>query len=201
MSRLDSSFSQILGTDGDGRRKALIDYITQQPLAVRTALLIPDDVNDSPVDRVRRETLVALAAGWPDSGYQIDPSIMVDNNDPLTTMKLRQSDGFTWVPAFGMASLPASATGIATADPDNVPKGAIIVTTDFSTPNTDAIITNNPLRSRLQQGAVGTTYWPKTDDESPELSVYYQGDIKYQKLSVILDGHAGVGELLWVRVA
>lgn len=203
MSRLDSSISQILGTDGDGRRKAFIDYISQQPAVVRAGMLLPDDATD-PVNKSRMTALQKLGVGFPDApnSQQIDPEIMLRDSNPLAVMQQRQIDGRTRVEAEGMT------VAISVADDPNapIPRGAIIVTTDFSTPNTDLVTTVKAFKFPYQHidpndpNGVGTSYWPEPNiDTFPELTVYYEGVKKYQKLSVIFDGSGGVGRPVWVR--
>lgn len=221
MSRLDSSISQILGTDGDGRRAALIQYISQQPAPVRAALLIDDDPTTNPPDQARQAAVTALAAVG--SGFKIDPAIMLQGGDPRTIMQMRLDAGLYWVASLNgtpVPLLPDNATGIPQATADTMPGDGILVTTDFSTPAADLEVTGtNPVGSRFtsapgsdpnaqdyvkgtQSNGVGSTYWPAEGDESPELSTFTgaKGG-KYQKLSVLALHPNAAAESVWVRLA
>ena len=196
MSILDSSIAQILASDGDQRRRKRIDYISQQPQPVRAALLMADPV-------ARNTELMRLSTGFPQRGYQIDQEIMLKDSNALAAMQLRASDGFVWVPAVGMPDLTASATGEATGDQTTIPPGAIVVTTDFDTPNPDNVITTKPFQwiavkaPGIDPHGIGAAYWPWNN--APELTVFFgPNGCKYQKLSVI--GYMGATNLLWVRL-
>jgi hypothetical protein len=79
---------------------------------------------------------VAQAMKLADQGFTIDVPIMAWGWNPLTTMQLRQADGYTWVPS-GMQQ-PVSVTpgyqvaGLPSYDPKSPPPGSIAVTTDFA---------------------------------------------------------------------
>ncbi len=100
-------------------------YWAEQPPAVQALRNMPDDE--------RYEAAQELAK----QGYTIDVPIMVWGWDPLTTMTLRQNDGYTWVPS-GMQPNIAVGPGIANVwnvagyDANNPPPGSIKVTTDFA---------------------------------------------------------------------
>ena len=73
----------------------------------------------------------ALAEQLSAEGYTIDVPIMVWGWDPQTTMGLRHSFGYTWVPAMGQAPVTA-APGITSPvttpyDPSHPPAGSIQV--------------------------------------------------------------------------
>jgi hypothetical protein len=71
-----------------------------------------------------------------DQGFAIDPNIMIHGWDPYMTMKIRQGEGYTWVPATGQDGIPVSPglnfPGLPSYDPNKPPAGAIKVTTDFA---------------------------------------------------------------------
>jgi hypothetical protein len=70
------------------------------------------------------------AAQLMSQGYKIDVPIMMWGWDPAKVTSLRQSYGYTWVPAAGQAPVTA-APGIANVlqpyDPNNPPTGSIMV--------------------------------------------------------------------------
>jgi hypothetical protein len=69
-------------------------------------------------------------------GFAIDPNIMLHGWDPYMTMKIRQGEGYTWIPAVGQDGIPVSPglnfPGLPSYDPSNPPPGSIRVTTDFA---------------------------------------------------------------------
>jgi hypothetical protein len=69
-------------------------------------------------------------------GYTIDVPIMVWGWDPLMTMQLRQSDGYTWVPSALQANIqeiPGDyVPGLVPYDATNPPPGSITVSTAFA---------------------------------------------------------------------
>jgi hypothetical protein len=100
-------------------------YWAMQPPEVQALQNEPD-----PVSRVAQATKLA------EQGFAIDVPIMVWGWNPLTTMQIRQADGYTWVPS-GLQQ-PIAATpgfqvaGFANYDPNSPPPGSIKVTTDFA---------------------------------------------------------------------
>ncbi len=96
------------------------DYWNSQPVAVQQLRDIQDPN--------QKEQLASQLAG---EGYQIDVPIMVWGWDPVTTMQLRQSFGYTWVPALGQPPIQTapglSVPGLAVYDPANPPAGSISV--------------------------------------------------------------------------
>jgi hypothetical protein len=96
------------------------DYWASQPAPVQALRNIQDPTQ-------REELATQLAS----EGYQIDVPIMVWGWDPVTTMQMRESYGYTWVPALGQQPL-AAAPGIDFPDtnpynPNNPPAGSIQV--------------------------------------------------------------------------
>jgi hypothetical protein len=77
-----------------------------------------------------------LAHDLADRGFQIDVPIMVWNWDPLTTMMVRQNQGFTWVPSAKQNPVQVAPGltfgGLPSYDPKNPPPGSIKVTTEFA---------------------------------------------------------------------
>ncbi|MEO5924841.1 MAG: hypothetical protein ABIR70_13560 [Bryobacteraceae bacterium] len=69
-------------------------------------------------------------------GFAIDPNIMIHGWDPYMTMKIRQGEGYTWIPAVGQDGIPVSPglnfPGLPSYDPSKPPPGSIQVTTDFA---------------------------------------------------------------------
>jgi len=69
-------------------------------------------------------------------GFTIDYPIMVWQWDPLSTMRERINDGYTWVPAVGQPSIEVTAgatfPGLKSYDPANPPPGSILVSTAFA---------------------------------------------------------------------
>jgi len=96
------------------------DYWASQPPAVQQLRTIQD-----PNQRAQVATQLA------GQGYKIDLPIMVWGWDPVTTMQLRQSFGYTWVPALGQPGIPVAPglnfPGLASYDPANPPSGSISV--------------------------------------------------------------------------
>lgn len=80
-----------------------------------------------------RDSLAHLLA---DAGYKIDVPIMVWGWDPLATMVLRQNGGYTWVPSAKMPNVQVAPglnfPGLPSYDPNTIPDGAIIVSTDWA---------------------------------------------------------------------
>jgi hypothetical protein len=78
----------------------------------------------------------AMAQKLSNQGFAIDPNIMIHRWDPYMTMKIRQGEGYTWVPALGQSGIPVSPgltfPGLASYDPNSPPPGAIHVSTDFA---------------------------------------------------------------------
>jgi hypothetical protein len=85
---------------------------------------------DDPVERAEMGQKLA------NQGFEIDPNIMIHRWDPYMTMKIRQGEGYTWIPAIGQDGIPVSPglifPGLPRYDPDNPPQGSIRVTTDFA---------------------------------------------------------------------
>ncbi len=73
----------------------------------------------------------SMAAQLQSEGYQIDVPVMVWGWDPAITTALRQSYGYTWVPAAGQGPVEAApgltAPGMTPYDPNNPPAGSIQV--------------------------------------------------------------------------
>jgi hypothetical protein len=69
-------------------------------------------------------------------GFVIDPNIMIHGWDPYMTMKTRQGEGYTWVPAVGQNGIPVSPgivfPGLPIYDPGKPPPGSVLVSTDFA---------------------------------------------------------------------
>ena len=69
-------------------------------------------------------------------GFAIDANIMIHGWDPYMTMKIRQGEGYTWVPAVGQNGIPVSPglifPGLPSYDPAKPPQGSIRVSTDFA---------------------------------------------------------------------
>lgn len=203
MSVLDSSIAQIIASDGDQRRRKLIDYISEQPASVRAALLMPDDPSVSPPDAAKQAALMKMAEGFPMTGQQIDPDIMWKGGNPLIVMQLRQQAGRSWVLAEGMPD-----PGIAVdQDQSVIPLGAILVTTVFDTPAPDLVVAGDaPFKwiaiksTGLDPKGVGAAYWP-WQEVSQELSVWYGANgCKFQKLSVQYGNNGGFVPL-WVKLS
>jgi hypothetical protein len=100
-------------------------YWASQPPEVQALRDIPDEAQRT-----------AKAHELADQGYLIDVPIMVWNWDPLTTMVVRQNQGFTWVPSANQKPVPVAPgltfAGLPSYDAKNIPPGAIPVTTDFA---------------------------------------------------------------------
>lgn len=81
-------------------------------------------------DPVRGEMALQLAQ----SGEIIDGPIMVWNWDPYTTMLVRQTDGYTWVPSYlqppVMVAPGLTYPGLPSYDPNDPPVGSIKVSTN-----------------------------------------------------------------------
>jgi hypothetical protein len=64
-------------------------------------------------------------------GYKIDVPIMIWGEDPTLTTQLRQNFGYTWVPSALQTPVTAApgitGLGITPYDPNNPPKGSILV--------------------------------------------------------------------------
>ena len=101
-------------------------YWAMQPHEVQALRDISDDTQ-------RAEAASELAY----KGFAIDVPIMVWKWDPLVTMELRKSAGYTWVPSAMQAPVQVapglSFPGLPGYDPKNPPPGSIKVTTDFAT--------------------------------------------------------------------
>jgi hypothetical protein len=69
-------------------------------------------------------------------GFVIDPNIMLHGWDPYMTMKIRQGEGYTWVPAVGQDGIPVAPglnfPGLPSYDPNHPPPGSVLVSTDFA---------------------------------------------------------------------
>ena len=100
-------------------------YWATQPREVQVLRTIED-----PVERAQMGQVLA------NQGFAIDPNIMIHRWDPYMTMKIRQGEGYTWIPAVGQSGIPVSPglvfPGLAAYDPNNPPPGSIRVTTDFA---------------------------------------------------------------------
>lgn len=153
-----------------------------------------------------------ISAGFPDQAgsEQVDETINVEGANALATMRYRKDAGISWVPAWGMPALPATATGILTADPNNIPKGAIIVTTEFGPPAADLIVSPSvrPFRwvsshspNINDLNGVGSAWWPNEDDASPVLACWKPEDGSQEYMKCLVLGYMGASTLLWVRMA
>ena len=100
-------------------------YWATQPQEVQILRTI-----DDPVERA------AMGQKLASQGFAIDPNIMIHRWDPYMTMKIRQGEGYTWIPAVGQNGIPVSPgiefPGLPRYDPNNPPPGSIRVTTDFA---------------------------------------------------------------------
>lgn len=188
--------------DPNSKQRKAVDYFSQFGPLLRDIATNVDDENE------RNQTLVSLAQGFPNQAgsQQVDVQIFMYGWDPLTTMQQRKCDGFPWVPAYGMNALPATNTGIVTADPVNIPFGAIIVTTDFKIVSPDLILTAKPFSGRSAPSpdpndveGVGATYWPMATDLSSVLAEWTDGTKRYKKVDLV--GYMGVTQRLYVRLA
>jgi len=105
-------------------------YWAMQPPAVQALQSAPD-----------QETRGAEAMQLAQEGYTIDVPIMVWGWNPLTTMQIRQDDGYTWVPSALQNPIAVGPNlqmaGFPSYDPSHPPQGSILVTTDFAKGTTD----------------------------------------------------------------
>lgn len=100
-------------------------YWAEQPPAIQALRTMPDDERFAAAQELAKQ------------GYSIDVPIMVWGWDPLTTMTIRQNDGYTWVPS---ALQPNTTIGpgivnvwnLPSYDPNHPPPGSIKVSTDFA---------------------------------------------------------------------
>ena len=192
---------EILNTAGKQRKT--IDYWASKGPLLRAALNIADETD-------RGRYLRSLADGFPNKlgSQQVDPNIMLDEWNALVTMQQRQIDGFVWVPALNMDTLPASATGIKSADPNNIPKGAIIVTTDFGPVSPDLVVTtapfnyrSNPSPNPANPDGPGST-WYALDENNTQLFTFFQDpatQATYQYLDTV--GYMGATLRRFVRLS
>lgn len=121
----------------------------------------------------------------------IDQAIMIDGTDPYNTMLVRQSYGFTWVPALGqpnIAMMPgceAPGSGWEPYDPSNPPKGSIKVSVDpadypaFTKPPEPEQHPSVPAKPGACTG--GNYYAVRQGDASPNGTVYQDSTGKYLK--------------------
>jgi hypothetical protein len=69
-------------------------------------------------------------------GFSVDADIMVYHKDPYMTMKIREGEGYTWVPAWGQSGIPLapglSFPGLPSYDALNPPPGSIRVSYEFA---------------------------------------------------------------------
>jgi hypothetical protein len=105
-------------------------YWAMQPPAVQALQNISD-----PANRVAAATTLAQ------QGYTIDVPIMAWGWNPLTTMQIRQADGYTWVPSGLQQPLTSGpgfpGVGAPNYDPNLPPPGSILVTTAFAKGTSD----------------------------------------------------------------
>jgi hypothetical protein len=96
-------------------------YWASQPAAVQPLRTMQNQAERS-----------ALASQLASEGYSIDVPIMVWGWDPSTTMSMRESEGYSWVPS-ALQNPVEDAPGLAAAgtvaayDPSNTPSGSIAV--------------------------------------------------------------------------
>ncbi len=100
-------------------------YWATQPKEVQVLRTI-----DDPAERAEMGQKLA------NQGFIIDPNIMIHRWDPYMTMKIRQGEGYTWIPAVGQNGIPVSPgldfPGLPSYEPNNPPPGSVRVTTDFA---------------------------------------------------------------------
>lgn len=100
-------------------------YWAMQPKEVQVLRTILDE-------NERGEVGLQLAK----QGFSIDPHIMIYGLDPYMTMKIRQDEGYTWIPALGQGgnmNRPGfNFPGMLPYDPFNPPPGSVKVTIDFA---------------------------------------------------------------------
>ncbi len=111
--------------DGKSITNEVDAYWATQPQEVQILRTI-----DDPAERAAMGQVLAS------KGFTIDPSIMIHRWDPYMTMKIRQGEGYTWVPAVGQDGIPVAPglkfPGLPSYDPNNPPTGSVRVTTDFA---------------------------------------------------------------------
>jgi hypothetical protein len=100
-------------------------YWAAQPPEVQAMRSIPDvGARDAKAQELAKQ------------GFTIDYPIMVWQWDPLSTMRERIKDGYTWIPAVGQPSIEvtagASFPGKKSYDPRNPPRGSVAVSTVFA---------------------------------------------------------------------
>jgi len=100
-------------------------YWAEQPPALQQLRYCPDDQKFSMAQDLFKQ------------GYSVDLPIMVWGWDPLTTMTLRQNEGYTWVPSAFQPNIPigpgvTNVWNLPSYDPNNPPPGSIKVSTDFA---------------------------------------------------------------------
>lgn len=107
-------------SQSSGANTADDDYWASQPAAVQQLRSIQDP-------NQREQVANQLAH----EGYQIDVPIMVWGWDPVATMQMRESYGYTWVPALGQQPLEEvpgiNVPGLAEYNPAAPPPGSISV--------------------------------------------------------------------------
>lgn len=135
-------------------------YHDHWPAPIRSLL-------DEPDISKRQSSYLALAQ----QGLPVDVPIMVWGWDPWTTMSMRVSYGYTWVPSAlqqPIAVAPGLAVpGLAAYDPNNPPSGSLTVV-DPSLPD-DQISKLLPLSADLVQAA------PAPAVPSQDVAVFPQG--------------------------
>jgi hypothetical protein len=69
-------------------------------------------------------------------GFSVDADIMVYHKDPYMTMKIREGEGYTWVPAWGQGGIPLAPglqfPGLPAYNALNPPPGSIRVSYEFA---------------------------------------------------------------------
>lgn len=100
-------------------------YWALQPPEVQVLRTIPDF-------REREQVAWQLAR----QGFSVDADIMVYHQDPYMTMKIREGEGYTWVPAWGQGGIPVapglSFPGLPSYNVLNPPPGSIRVSYEFA---------------------------------------------------------------------
>jgi hypothetical protein len=99
-------------------------YWAEQPAAVQALRYMPVEERGT------------YAEGLAAEGYTIDVPIMVDGQDPLAIMIMREIDGYTWVPSGLQPNIPAGpgmeVPGAVPYNPNDPPPGSIQVSTAFA---------------------------------------------------------------------
>jgi|SRR5579871_1395869 len=95
-------------------------YWASQPAAVQQLRNIDDE-----------NARAAMASQLASQGYTVDVPVMVWGWDPVKTMQMRQTAGYTWVPSAMQNPVEAApgltAPGMTPYDPNNPPPGSISV--------------------------------------------------------------------------